>query len=552
LSTTVDVDDQEAPSDASRPAPASAAPIVVFIVAELVALVLWPVLARHRWFFLDDWDFLAARKAGDLGDLFRPHNEHWSTIPILVWRALFWAVGLRSYLPYQLVVVVLHLIAAALLLVVMRRAGVRPWIATAAAILFVFLGSGRTDIVSAFQMSFTGSLVFGLVQLLLSDHDGPIDRRDWLGLCAGLAGLMTSGVGVTMVVVVGIAVLMRRGWAPALFHTVPLGAAYMTWFFVIGHEGYESGQSSTHHIVQFVVTGLRSAYRAMGELPGVGMLLAIVLVVELVVACTDRARSPLRTRLAAPFALLIGSVVFLAIAAVGRESVRGVAPARIDRYRYVVAALTLPAVAVAADALASRYWVLVPVMIALFLVGVPGNIRALDRAERSTDTLNASYRTLIMSLAHDPVARQTPRSVRAESINAPRLTIGWLVDNARSGRVPSPGSVTPRDSALNEFRLSFLQQVQPRSEPPCQDALVLPTTVDLERGNVVGLYEGSKIFPTGSDAMDVRPANVNLVGPPMRFPPSDGTQLLVLRDVGPTRITAPSPYFPPRVCLVKR
>jgi hypothetical protein len=141
-------------------------------------------LGRYRWFFHDEWDYLAGRNGGDIENILIPHNEHWSTLPILVYRALFRLVGLRSYLPYQAVLVVLHLTAAALLRVVMRRAGVGPWIATAAAALFVLFGTGAENLVYAVNMGFAGALVFGLVQLLLADHDGPIDRRDAIGLLA--------------------------------------------------------------------------------------------------------------------------------------------------------------------------------------------------------------------------------------------------------------------------------------------------------------------------------------------------------------------------------
>src|SRR3954462_5852374 len=116
----------------------------------------------------------------------------------------------------------------------MRRAGVVPWIATAATTLFVFFGGGVADILWAFQIGFTGSLVFGLTHLLLADHDGPVDRRDAIGLLAGLAGLLCSGVAVTMTMVVGLTMLMRRGWRIALLHTVPLGAVYSLWWATIG------------------------------------------------------------------------------------------------------------------------------------------------------------------------------------------------------------------------------------------------------------------------------------------------------------------------------
>ena len=62
----------------------------------------------------------------------------------------------------------------------MRRAGVGPWTATIVAAVFVLFGPGEENIVWAFQFTFVGAIMFGLVHLILSDHDGPVDRRDWL------------------------------------------------------------------------------------------------------------------------------------------------------------------------------------------------------------------------------------------------------------------------------------------------------------------------------------------------------------------------------------
>ena len=158
-----------------------------------------------------------------------PHVQHWTTFGILVYRALWSLVGIRHYWPYQLCVVTLHLAAAVLLRVVMRRAGVGPWIATAAASLFVVFGSGRQDIVVGFQIAFTGALTFGLAHMLLADHDGPFDRRDFFGIGFGLLALMCSAVGVTMAIAALIAVLVRRGWRMALAHTAPLAAVFVLW-----------------------------------------------------------------------------------------------------------------------------------------------------------------------------------------------------------------------------------------------------------------------------------------------------------------------------------
>ena len=41
--------------------------------------------------------------------------------------------------------------------------------------MFVLL-AGAQDILWAFKITFTGALVFGLVQLLLADDDGPVRK----------------------------------------------------------------------------------------------------------------------------------------------------------------------------------------------------------------------------------------------------------------------------------------------------------------------------------------------------------------------------------------
>ena len=61
----------------------------VFGVAVAVAAVVYVRIGSRNWFFLDEWDFLATRKLGSLHDLMTPHNEHWSTLPIIVYRILW-------------------------------------------------------------------------------------------------------------------------------------------------------------------------------------------------------------------------------------------------------------------------------------------------------------------------------------------------------------------------------------------------------------------------------------------------------------------------------
>lgn len=216
----------------------SALSLWTFAAVDVALLPIFARLARFSWFSGDEFDFLSARTAGNLGDLFRPHNEHWSTLPILTYRLLWTLVGLRSYIPYLVVGISVHLINAALLRVVMRRADVWPWLATILALTFALYGSGYFNILYPFQIGFNGALAFGLVYLLLVDNDAPLNRNDILGVAAGLASLMCSGVGVTMVLIVGIAVVLRRGVRIALLLSAPLAGCYTGWYLSVGRSGY--------------------------------------------------------------------------------------------------------------------------------------------------------------------------------------------------------------------------------------------------------------------------------------------------------------------------
>ncbi len=57
------------------------------------------------------------------------NNEHWSTLPVIVFRTLFAIFGVAHYLPYAVVVVAVHLGVCIVLWVLLRRVAVNPWIA---------------------------------------------------------------------------------------------------------------------------------------------------------------------------------------------------------------------------------------------------------------------------------------------------------------------------------------------------------------------------------------------------------------------------------------
>lgn len=458
----------------------------IFVAIEASAFVFYMVLGRFAWFSQDEWDFLAGRTAWDLGDLFRPHNEHWSTLPILMFRFLWVAVGVQTYVPYLAITIALYLTVAALLRVLMRRAGVGPWVSTAAATAFALFGTGYHNIDYSFQMAWGATLVFGLCYVMLVDHPGSFDRRDWIGLGLGLAALMTAGIALTLIAAVAITVFLRRGWRQALWHAGPLGAVYVIWFIAIGHTGY-TRRSSLGEAMRFTVRALSGTFNALGQLPGIGVALFGLLVVGLAIAWSPRHGEVLRERAAAPIALLVGSVLFLFTTGFGRgtDFASGIPALPTSRYRDVAAALLLPALAVAADAVTRRRKILTPLMCALLLVGVPGNLRiAVDHAPDWRE-----YKDVVLSTLHLPISPALPNWVKPERAFNTWLTVGWLRAGVASGRVPAaPFEMTPAFVASRSLDLA-LQPLPPRRLRPCRP-LSPGTTRLLTRDEPFSVFSG--------------------------------------------------------------
>lgn len=412
---------------------------VVFCGAVVAAGVYWLHVGRNEWFLTDEWAFLA-QPALTAHYLLAPYNSHWSTLPLLLYRLMFDLVGLRSYVPYLSVTVGLHLATATLLRLIMRRIGVNPWIATVAASLFLFFGAGAQNILWSVQMCFLGSLVFGLLHLLLADHDGPADRRDLVGLAAGLAALMCSGVGVTMAIIVGVAVFMRRGWRAAALHVVPLAAIFGSWWIVCrdwGTYNLGEGSASLTATTKFVGTGVGATFGAVGQLPGAAWALGAILILGLLLAWRQTRPDERARRFAVPAALFSGMLAFLVTSGIGRAH-EGAEHARQGRYLYITVALLVPVLALAVDAFAQRRRILLPLAVAVFVVGVPGNLAATGEYTRLRRP-DAILREGIVAVARAPLSRHVPRSTPIQLPRLPKtVTYGWILDAEDSGRLPGP------------------------------------------------------------------------------------------------------------------
>lgn len=254
----------------------------------LISGVVLLILGRNQWFWYDEWNFFVERGRDSFADLFRPHNEHLTALPLLAYRVLFALFGLTSYLPYYAFFLSVHLTAVYLLFRILRVSAVPLAPAVAGALLVAFLGAGAENVLWAWQIGLVGSLAFflGAVLLVLTRPDAEGDVPIVLLL---LGSLLCSGVGVAAVAGVALA----RGWqrrSVAGFMRIATApaVAYLFWFGVLGrggaHEGSGSLLASAALAPQFVFTLVAAAAAGLVGLPTTAIGPSLVVLLAVIVA----------------------------------------------------------------------------------------------------------------------------------------------------------------------------------------------------------------------------------------------------------------------------
>ena len=236
-------------------------------LGTLVAAV--PVLAwinRDQWFAGDEWQIITTNGLGSnpaRASVFAPHFEHWATVGILVYKALYGVFALRTYVPYLAVFFAVILAVAHLSWRLLLRIGIVPAYATAVAALTMVMAVGWENRSTAFQMVVIAPVALGFGALLVLPERGPLVRRDAVVVALLLLALMCSGTGVTMTVVVALAALLRRGWRVALGIVAVPAAVYALWYALEGASGQRNDTALSTALVDlpgFVWRGLTGAF----------------------------------------------------------------------------------------------------------------------------------------------------------------------------------------------------------------------------------------------------------------------------------------------------
>lgn len=214
------------------------------------------------WF--DEWEWALNRRGSSLGVFLRPHNEHFSLVPLVIYKILFATAGLRDFAPYRALVVLAHL-ACVLVVFVYASRRVGGGLALVPVTLILLLGPAWQNILWPFQITWLISLTAGVgafVMLDRGDRAGDIAASGLIAL-----SLASSGLGLPILLGLTLEVLWKRRRGEAWIVLVPLALYGLWWLF------YEKTHLTPHNATLapgFAVDGVAASIAALLGLGGHG------------------------------------------------------------------------------------------------------------------------------------------------------------------------------------------------------------------------------------------------------------------------------------------
>ena len=236
------------------------------VAASGALLLAW---GSHITFLIDDWDLLLYRRGFNADVLLDPHARHLIIGPTLVYKAIQATIGMESRLPYYAVAIAAFLASVVLLFVYVRRR-VGDWVALAAVVPILVMGTAYEDLLSAFQIGYFGSMAFGIGALLAIERPGR--RGDAIACALLVASLAFAEIALAFAAGVAVAIVLQRGpLRRAWIVAVPL-LLYAVWYPTFGQRGVLLGPSgfSLHNVASsppYVLDGFASS---VGSLFGFG------------------------------------------------------------------------------------------------------------------------------------------------------------------------------------------------------------------------------------------------------------------------------------------
>lgn len=489
-------------------------PIAVLGLASLASFALLLFLARQQTFFNDEWWFILGRQDWNLDSFMAPHNSHWILVQVAVWKPLLEVVGLRSYMPYLALTLLLHLVlAAGVYRVCSRQAGVV--IGLAAAVRLLFFGYANEVLFQAFMFGVVGATAAGTWALALFMENAS-RRRLAVASALLVVAVASSGLGLFFIAAIGAACVLYRARRRDLWIVVPAIAAYAAWLVAFGRSSFDDTAGlSLWRLADFAWRGIAATVGATAGSTRLGTI--GVAVIALAVAW-----ELIRTRRLAVGAVagLTGLLAEFVIIGLAREEEFGVDQALAPRYAYTGAVFLLIAAAawlgprlagLTAAPMHQRLRQLsIGVVAAALIVVTAADLRYFPAAssfwQARSDATRATVSIFLEyggqpAVPADQRSPATPTDVWVEAIPPP-AQLRALV--ARYGSPLSdalvPGQPTPPDSVYDEGLLAIVGPAIKVSVPATMPANVVPLTVVSAGGVSLDSAGGClQVQPTAAD-----------------------------------------------------
>jgi hypothetical protein len=365
----------------------------VALAASGILLIVWQ---SRLTFLIDDWDLLLHRRGISADAFLDPHARHLIVGPAVIYKAIQATFGMDGRLPYAVAAIATFLSSIVLLFAYARRR-VGDWLALAAVLPILFMGTAYEDLLSSFQICYFGSIAFGIGALLAIERRDP--RGDAFACLLLVLSLAFAEIAIAFAAGVAVAIALQRGPLRRVWVVAVPGVLYIVWYLVWGHSGPHLGPNalSFHNVANsptYILDGFASS---IGSLLGLGTPALFggtgglawgrpLLVAAVAIAVWAlRSRSPLRGWLLVALAIGV-SFWFLtgANAALGRQPFA-------SRYQYVGAVFVVMIAAECASGWRPG-WRALAAVFAVSIAATIGNISTLHQGYRSLAGLSAVVR----------------------------------------------------------------------------------------------------------------------------------------------------------------
>ncbi len=322
------------------------------MLALAAILILWS--GRGIVFIADEWGWISNALHVSPDTILQDYYGHLFALTEGVYYVLPASVGLADYWIFRALALILHLAVALLVFLVARRS-VGPWLAVAPAAVVAFLGTGADAFVSAINIGLLAAMAACLAALLTLSRR---TRRGDLATCGLLViGLASFTVAVAFTAGVFAEILWKRDrwrriWVP-LVPTLLYVAWRLNWGASLSGDIGGGGGHGSFDVVDLLRHGFQAATGAIAGLGGLQLenptlrahlpwLASLVQVVVALGAGLLAWRVARARRVPARFAnVVVAGVGFWLLIALGRGSQGGLYASRYVYAGAILAALII-------------------------------------------------------------------------------------------------------------------------------------------------------------------------------------------------------------------